>query len=205
MNIYTFDMDIEALWRPAPADDDQSTTSSDVNPSQTHLRNTLGPGGLSSSAKRKPSLVRRASFTVKDVPSTMGRSRRSSLMMGMNKDASKDLEKAIQQAAALVEEKDEGPSKELILPTGVRQYNEKAWLDPDIKKIRKEYQNGITIPKFQEGLKSYYARDWEHAKKCFETVMAQRDDGPSKYFLKQMAEHNGVPPRNFIGFNVESG
>ena len=125
------------------------------------------------------------------------------------RDASKDIEKAIQQAqaAALAEDKKaERPPKELVLPTGVRHYNERVWFEPDIKTIRRDYvSNGIIFPKFQEGLKSYYTKDWEHAKKCFETVLTQREDGPSRYFLGLMAEHDGKPPRSFIGYTIEQG
>ena len=53
---------------------------------------------------------------------------------------------------------------------------------------------------FSDGLKSYYAQDWQHAKSCFETVLTQIDDGPSRYYLTQIEQHNGVPPRDFIGY-----
>jgi hypothetical protein len=45
--------------------------------------------------------------------------------------------------------------------------------------------------------------DREHAKQCFLTVLAHIDDGPSRYYLKAMEKHNGVPPRDFIGYGLE--
>ena len=98
------------------------------------------------------------------------------------------------------------PEEDLVLPTGERHYNDKAWLEPDIRKIRRDFvSNGIIIPKFQEGLNSYFAKDWSNAKKCFELVLTEREDGPSMYFLNRMTEHNGVPPRDFLGYSLEKG
>jgi menaquinone-dependent protoporphyrinogen IX oxidase len=115
----------------------------------------------------------------------------------------KDIEKAIQAERTEILKFDSRPT-ELILPNGTQQYTDKAWHEPDIKKIRRVYvSNGIIFPKYQEGLKAYYAKDWEHAKKCFEFVLSQRVDGPSLHFLKLMEEHDGKCPRNFNGYTVE--
>ncbi|KAL3785884.1 hypothetical protein HJC23_008772 [Cyclotella cryptica] len=95
-------------------------------------------------------------------------------------------------------------SKELVLPTGPSEYNERCWLAPDIRKIRRSYvSNGVIFPMFDSGLIAYYGRQWEHAKQCFLTVLAHIDDGPSRYYLKAMEKHNGVPPRDFIGYGLE--
>jgi len=200
MSIYTFDMDIEALWRPIVADDDNSMSGN----IETQQRQSFGPSA-SSLTKRRSHLVRRASFTAREMPSlitssSVRKDRRSSFIPA--RDSSKsDMEKAIQ---AVTEELTERPIRTLVLPSGVRHYNERAWLEPDIKKIRRDYvSNGIIFPKYQEGLKSYCAKDWEHAKQCFEFVLSQRDDGPSRCFLGRIAEHNGVPPRNFVGYTIE--
>jgi len=103
-------------------------------------------------------------------------------------------------------EKTVRPEEDLVLPTGERHYNDRAWLEPDIRKIRRDFvSNGIIFPKFQEGLNSYFAKDWSNAKQCFELVLTEREDGPSMYFLEQMAEHNGIPPRDFLSYSLEKG
>lgn len=194
MNIYTFDVDIEALWRsPMMTEDDNSTNSNcDAEPSLSSLKR------MSTRARRSSSIIAR---DIPIVTSTRSLHRRASFTDVQNA--------ASAQAAAVLAAADEltdKPSRTLVLPSSVRHYNERAWLEPDIKKIRHAYvANGIIFPKYQEGLKSFYSKDWEHAKKCFEFVLAQRDDGPSRYFLDRIAEHDGVPPRNFIGYTIERG
>lgn len=91
----------------------------------------------------------------------------------------------------------------LILPSGAANYSDKSWFEADIKTIRHDLvSNGVFFPKFDDGLKSYYAKDWEHAKKCFETVLSQRDDGPSRYFIKCMEKYGGKPPKDFLGYGL---
>lgn len=198
-------MDIDALWTSPSDDDNENSTTSN---SELEKRSTVGPGGVSSLKQRRSALVRRASFTAREIPSSLSSnpnrsSHRRSSFIPAAREASTDIEKAV-QAAIAAEEEAEKPTKTLILPTGVRHYSEKSWLEPDIKKIRHAYvANGIIFPKYQEGLKSYYAKDHEHAKKCFEFVLTQRDDGPSRYFLGLIAEHGGALPRNFIGYTIE--
>lgn len=129
-------------------------------------------------------------------------SRRSSLIPSFKTASFRDIEKAMHAFEDEQEEKPVAP-RQLILPTEVRHYNERDWHDADIKKIRHVYvSSGIIFPKYQEGLKSYYAKDWAQAKKCFEFVLSQRDDNPSHYFLQRMAEHGGVPPSSFIPYTV---
>ena len=181
MNLYTFDMDIDALWR----DEDDI----DLSTKSMQLSNSGG------SLRQLPSAIRSLSFS--DRPqstlTTNDYARRSL----------KDIEKAIQAERAEIHKFDSRPT-ELILPNGTQQYTDKAWHEPDIKKIRRVYvSNGIIFPKYQEGLKAYYAKDWEHAKKCFEFVLSQRVDGPSLHFLKLMEEHDGKCPRNFNGYTIE--
>jgi hypothetical protein len=175
-------MDIDALWRTPPAEDDNSVSSSSDIFEQWR---TSGPAAVSSLSKRRQTpLVRRTSISLPRAST----------------------ERTLQTAVTAEEKAAERQEKELILPTGPRHYNDRAWLEPDIKKIRRDFvSNGIIFPKFQEGLNSYFAKDWSNAKKCFELVLTQRDDGPSLYFLERMAENDGVPPRNFMGYSVEQG
>ena len=89
---------------------------------------------------------------------------------------------------------------DLILPTGPTLYNANVWLSEDMRKIRELFSDGLFFQKFNSGLQSYYARDWEHAKQCFQTILERFDDGPSRYFLKCIQDNNGVPPRHFPAY-----
>jgi hypothetical protein len=91
---------------------------------------------------------------------------------------------------------------ELTLPTGPTLYNANVWLSEDMRKIRELFSDGLFFQKFNSGLQSYYARDWEHAKQCFQTILERFDDGPSRYFLKCIEDNNGVPPRHFPGYGL---
>ncbi|KAL7539624.1 hypothetical protein ACHAWF_006463, partial [Thalassiosira exigua] len=174
MSVYTFDMDIDALWRQ-PADDKHSITSTADGGQQQAIGSSFkkihGPFPAS-----KPSVPARRSPT-----------RRTSLLLPV-KEIPRDIENVLS-----TDDSGERPARRtLVLPTGAcHQYEEKAWLNPDIKSIRKAYvSNGIIFPKFTEGLNAYYAKDWVHAKRCFEFIMTQLRDGPSLHFLKLMEEHN---------------
>ncbi|KAG7368756.1 adenylate cyclase [Nitzschia inconspicua] len=60
----------------------------------------------------------------------------------------------------------------------------------------------VVINTFGAGLEKYYAKDWEGARQCFEAVMERFDDGPSKYFLTEMKKHNYVPPPHFQPYGI---
>ena len=93
--------------------------------------------------------------------------------------------------------------KKLVLPRGTRKYSDRCWLEKDIKTIRRDIvSSGVFFPKFDQGLKSYYNKDWEHAKQCFELILSSREDGPTIYFMEQMEKHDFIPPKDFDGYRV---
>ena len=91
---------------------------------------------------------------------------------------------------------------ELVLPTGPALYSHNVWQSPDMKRIRDKYVQGLFFQKFGAGLQAYYSGDWDAARLCFQTVLENFDDGPSRYFMTQMQKHNGVPPRGFREYTV---
>mmetsp|Transcript_29728 Transcript_29728/g.59764 ORF Transcript_29728/g.59764 Transcript_29728/m.59764 type:complete len:1176 (-) Transcript_29728:21-3548(-) len=195
MSIYTFDMDIDALWKvPSTNEDDGNSTTSN---SDVETRRSLKKAAL----KRRSSVRR---LTVAQSSGELGgstiqrtKSRRFSSTTVVNLPF-RDLENVVDDIEA-----PEARKRILILPSGVSKYSDKSWTEPDIKAIRNDLvSKGVLFPKFDDGLKSYIAKDWEHAKKCFETVLIQRDDGPSRYFLKCIEKHGGKPPRDFIGYKI---
>lgn len=90
---------------------------------------------------------------------------------------------------------------ELVLPNGPVLYSQNVWLSPDMKIIRQKYVEGqFFFEKYKLGLKAFYSQEWDDAKKHFQDVLENFDDGPSKYFLAQIDENNGIPPKGFRGY-----
>lgn len=93
-------------------------------------------------------------------------------------------------------------SKILVLPTGTAIYNANVWFTDEMRIIRQRYSDGIFFQKFNAGLQSFYSKDWDHAKQCFNTILGRFEDGPSRYFLNQIEHHDGKPPRDFLGYGT---
>ena len=91
---------------------------------------------------------------------------------------------------------------EFSLPKGPALYSPTFWVKEDMRRIRQLYSDGIFFQKFNSGLNSYYSRDWEHARQCFVTILERFEDGPSRYFLNQIEMHNGKPPRDFKPYGM---
>jgi len=198
MTIYTFDMDIAALWRPAV---------NDATP--LFVRSSSDVDQVNGTRKRPSSLVRRVTLSAsempgaREMPGTVTKQYRRFPPVASGNTLKSDIKETAQN---VTEEVPEISSKMLVLPKDAFRYNQRAWLDPDIKKIRRTFvSNDIIFPKYKEGLKSYCSKDWTNAKQCFELVLSQRDDGPSQYFLGEIAEHGCIPPWSFIGYTMERG
>eukprot|EP00980_Cylindrotheca_fusiformis_P031523 scaffold26496_cov113-Cylindrotheca_fusiformis.AAC.6 len=89
---------------------------------------------------------------------------------------------------------------ELVLPTGPAFYNRSIWLSPEMKRMREKYVSSLFFQKYAAGLKAFYNGDWETAQQCFMAVLGEFDDGPSRFFMKQIKDNDGVPPRNFLPY-----
>ena len=90
----------------------------------------------------------------------------------------------------------------LVLPTGPALYNANVWTSDDMRTMRQLYSDGLFFQNFMSGLQSYYTKDWEHATQCFTTILQRFEDGPSRYFLSRIEEHNGIPPKDFVGYGI---
>ena len=191
-------MDIDALWKAPPTNDEDanSTTSN----SDVETRRSAKKSVKRRSSIRRLNLNSSSAEILGGSTLTKQRSRRFSSATNAMNNPFRDLDNIMDDIETPETRK---KSRCLVLPTGITKYSDKSWLEPDIKTIRLDLvSNGVLFPKFDDGLKSYYARDWDHAKQCFETVLSQRDDGPSRYFLKCIEKHGGKPPRDFIGYKV---
>ena len=93
---------------------------------------------------------------------------------------------------------------ELQLPTGPTVYNPNYWIkNPEIKRIRERFNDGLFFHDYNAGLKAFYEKNWDTAKQCFEAILDRFEDGPSRYFLKQIEDNNGTPPRVFYKFAID--
>ena len=90
----------------------------------------------------------------------------------------------------------------LILPEDVVRYDASMWQDEDITIISNKFSTEFFL-KINNGLSSYIAGDWDAAKVHFDFdfMVKHFDDGPSKYFLKEMKKHNFIRPWNFNGYS----
>lgn len=204
MELYTYDMDIDALWRskksnptidglePPVAETDQARHSSGSQPARA---------GQKSRARR----ISVRSYGTKRESAGSDENRSGS--MSVNSEAGQSMMAAAKIAAEFsgstyfevdVNEDAADPG-ELVLPTGPQLYSSNVWLQEDMRRIRHQYTS-VVFQTFSSGLQRYYEKDWPGARHCFEAIIERFDDGPSQYFLKQMKKHNWIPPPDFQPF-----
>jgi class 3 adenylate cyclase len=189
IHLHTFDMDVDAIYRAqqkqaktVPTVDGMSDTgSSDYKRVERGARS-----GRQLRQRRRNSSIRQ------------GASQRPTLI---NEDMLGAAEGGSFSSIPSADEKSNMPGvPELVLPKGPAFYSRSSWLSPEMKRMREKYVSGIFFQKYAAGLQAFYNKDWEMAKQCFNTVLDEFDDGPSRYFMKQMNDNDGVPPRDFLPY-----
>jgi len=217
IELYTYDINIDALWEVPVPSNECTETYSDTESfagSRREMKNnsTLRgkPGKLAKqrTGRSMSSTTRRSGKTAIDAGSgaisdelksdasggfglTAGAAHAAAVVAGSNSQVGGDKE-----AVSFVK-------PELVLPTGPALYNANIWRSEQMLKIREKYSDGLFFHKFNSGLQSFYAQDWDHAKQCFQGILDDcLDDGPSKYFLSQIEKFNGKPPPNFKGYGI---
>ena len=181
IELFTFDMDIDALWRV---------------PKKKGQKNDGGESDSDTGSQRgstsRRDLMRLSGGMLKGV-------RRRSVMT-IKEPASEDFSEnfGVVSGTGHGDKESEyfGPS-ELVLPTGPAIYNANVWVNEDMRKIRQRYSDGLFFQKFSSGLQAFYSKDWEFAKQCFQQILDRFEDGPSRNFMNQIEEHGGVPPKGF--------
>jgi class 3 adenylate cyclase len=214
MELFTFDMDIDALWKvtskTAIDTADSGSDADSVNESTKGSRREMMEKKVASTRHATP-----AGLLKGPRRKSMNRLKPNILTVDTSTDEPILPKSTITEAATIAAaasvvmgstefSHEEGNNRQmapdLILPTGPTLYNANVWLSEDMRKIRELFSDGLFFQKFNSGLQSYYARDWEHAKQCFQTILERFDDGPSRYFLKCIQDNNGVPPRHFPAY-----
>ncbi|CAJ1936529.1 unnamed protein product [Cylindrotheca closterium] len=193
IHLHTFDMDISAIYRtPQPR---KSAPKTDMS----------SDGGSSDLEKGRNKRLERVRSN-----RNMRNRRRSSLSLRpsgrLSLSVSEEVQSAVMDGASVSsmrtaeEPSDFSGPQDLVLPRGPAIYNKNAWLSPEMKRMREKYVQGLFFQNYAKGLKAFYNKDWDTAKQCFQTVLNESDDGPSRHFLKRIKECNGVPPKDFVPY-----
>eukprot|EP00536_Pseudo-nitzschia_multiseries_P017930 jgi/Psemu1/328688/estExt_fgenesh1_pg.C_19450001 len=169
MELFTYDIDVNALFDHAESDDDNDEDNDEEEPIDTPFDDQLFGSfrRLSTSAKRGSKRSLRASRSTKGEPPKQEQ-----------------------------EPKTKANTPELVLPTGPALYSENIWLQEDLRRMRRRYTTKF-FDTYNLGLKKYYSEDWDEARAHFEANLNQFEDGPSRYFLNEITKYDGTPPENF--------
>lgn len=214
MELFTFDMDVAAIHRPqlkSRADENGTISDSGSMTGDPSAARKMRKGDRRSHGSSRQIRNRRRSVSLRPQQMTNG-----SEELMLSGPGANNSDSHTRGAPSLVgggtvvgsTHSDDGTppayqgSPELVLPTGPALYSHNIWQSPDMKRIRDKFVQGLFFQKFQSGLQAFYNKDWEMARQCFQTVLENFDDGPSKYFMDQMKKHKGVPPKNFLEYGL---
>lgn len=202
MELFTYDMDIDALWRhkkTSKVADGIDTTSSDGE-GPRHSGSTSGRSAQKQRARRMSMRgygPKRDSGS--DDLSKAGSISTSDTGLGMMTAANIASEFAGSMYLDVDMNEDTADPGELVLPSEPALYTANVWLQEDMRRIRHQYTS-VVFQTFNSGLQRYYDKDWIGARQCFEAILERFEDGPSRYFLNQMEKHSWTPPPSFQGF-----
>lgn len=176
MEIFTFDMDVAALFQ---GNNNQATAAVVSGRSDSGNETDAESTGESQRMSRKVS-------------------RRHSRRL-----SARAIDLAEDERTEVVEDGEgEIAPGELVLPTGPSVYNPNDWTSEDIRKIRAPYTDGLFFQTFNSGLQAFYKKDWETARANFSAILERFEDGPSKYFLDIIVKNDNVPPRDFRRYGI---
>ena len=218
MELFTFDMDVDAIYHPdIKRHGENDTLSDELSTKEPSLRSRRrGGGDRRSHGSSKIRNRRRGSSMKMSAPPGFSSSASEELGVGSGGvsdgngltmhspsigQPSVSSYPSNEEANTATNNNTAGhhhvPS-ELVLPVGPALYSHNVWQSPDMKRIRDRYVQGLFFQKFHGGLQAYYNKDWDTAHICFQTVADGFNDGPSRYFLGEMKKHNGRPPKDFL-------
>jgi class 3 adenylate cyclase len=201
MELYTYDMDIEALWQK------QKTQHQGFEGEDETSESESGPGAGGS--KRGFKAHSQQGQSGRPFLSTSRRFRstrrfddsKASEEFRVGATAEKDFQPnvSITNDATKNDEVNQSSPGELVLPTGPALYSSNVWLSEDMRTIRQRFTH-VIFQRFSSGLQAYYSKDWKTARENFSAVLEYFEDGPSRYFVNEIDKHKGVPPRDFNGY-----
>ena len=202
MELFTYDIDVDALWDDTQNDDiDQNSLSeSDDSVELTSSKRNIPKRSFGSSTRNSSDGTRTGSLSSRGENQNITAAIAAAAIKALRNGPISDNIKATGNIDYDTHDSKKSKKKpELVLPTGPALYSENIWLQADIRRIRRRYTTDI-FSTFNSGLQKYYAKDWNEAKSCFEAILDRFEDGPSNYFLDEMKKYSGVPPPDFKPF-----
>lgn len=101
-----------------------------------------------------------------------------------------------------------GPRDPNISPNViVPKYTQAVWLvDEDIVELRHQVNDSFRSL-WEIGINAYISGDWQKARDIFQEcfILSGKKDGPSKFLIGQIDEHNGSAPMDWPGYRDEGG
>ena len=202
MELFTYDIDVDALWDDTQNDDiDQNSLSeSDDSVELTSSKRNIPKRSFGSSTRNSSDGTRTGSLSSRGENQNITAAIAAAAIKALRNGPISDNINATGNIDYDTHDSKKSKKKpELVLPTGPALYSENIWLQADIRRIRRRYTTDI-FSTFNSGLQKYYAKDWNEAKSCFEAILDRFEDGPSNYFLDEMKKYSGVPPPDFKPF-----
>jgi class 3 adenylate cyclase len=177
LKLYTFDTDVEALWRrPTKSEngnDDETESGTDKQPGSRVLSSVAAAAGL---RRRNPG--------------------------AREKGDESSMEFGASGRSGLEEPEDAWEPPQLVLPSGYARYNAGVWFSDDMRRIRQKYSDARFSQQFASGFDAYFEKDWTTARREFESILRQFEDGPSRYFIDQMKKYDYRCPGTFPGYHT---
>jgi len=208
MDLFTYDIDVDALWEEQNDDDSESDSSAIVTPtslvrdhsgaSTASRQNKSESASHSSNQDRVPRRIRSRSIKITDTFRGRGGEFTAAIVAAAAKALGND---PMMDSETSDEKQKREETPQLVLPTGPALYSENIWLQSDMRRIRRRYTTNI-FNVFNLGLQKYYSSEWDEAKVHFEAILNCFEDGPSIYFLGEMRKHNWIPPPDFRSYGM---
>jgi hypothetical protein len=202
MELFTYDIDVDALWDDAQNDDvdKDSLSESDDSVELTSSKRNISRRSFGSSTRNSSDGTRTGSLSSRGENQNITAAIAAAAVKALRNGPISDNTKATgNRDYDTQDSKKSKKNPELVLPTGPALYSENIWLQADMRRIRRRYTTDM-FSTFNSGLQKYYAKDWNEAKLCFEAILDRFEDGPSNYFLDEMKKYDGVPPPDFKPF-----
>jgi hypothetical protein len=196
MELFTFDMDVEAIHRPASKSIRDMDAMSDTESSRGRRLDRRGHMPTRQIRRRRSVTMRGSSSNELVVGGAS-----ASTAIGDQVQSSPSIASCSSIHSESAANVFHNPP-ELVLPSGPALYSHNIWQTPDMKRIRDKFVKGLFFQKFNTGLQAFYNKDWKTAQECFQTILDNYDDGPSKYFMSQIKKNKGTPPKDFVGYGI---
>ena len=208
MELFTFDMDVDAIHRPTSksARDSDAASDTESNAERRGRRSVdrRGNGSTRQIRRRRSVTMRNSGNTNSSDEFVVGTS--GSMAMGEQVHSSPSIASGSSVHSERIESESAANAfhntPELVLPSGPALYSHNIWQTPDMKRIRDKFVKGLFFQKFNAGLQAFYSKDWRTAQECFQTILEKYDDGPSKYFMSQIKKNKGTPPKDFGHYGI---